>query len=564
MRSFPCPFRRRGRGVADRGARGGHLSRWPLGSLGWCLGTILLCVGALGVYKYADFSIRASVGLFDPNLAAQGVLWLKQLLPAAPPLAISFFTFEFVHYLYDVRKGACGLRIPWTSPCSRSFFHRSSRVRSSVAGISSHPCTGCRRSYDRRCRGGVGEDRHWLRQEGRHLRQSGAGYQLLRPDFHPPVARDSLAPLCGHRLPHLTRLQRYSDIAIGLARMFGITLPENFRWPYLAKNLQEFWQRWHISAEYVIRDYIYIPLGGSRFGVTRKIINGFIVFALCGLWHGAAWNFILWGCLPRRRSSRLWQLPLVVGDALEAARACSLTAALPLSWVLTTGYVWLGWLLFFYPLPQAWKMAAALFPDEIFVSDCGHRGSHRRIRHLLCARPLVRAKEYLQGFRAPAIRSSSRRLPTIRRRHNWWPWRARSVRRRRTRRSSFSAATRCSTAPVKSGTNFGRGRFKSNWEITIRWSISPHRAAGAVDNGGVIFECLARDYPRALFVTNIEPGILSRREPKRLRLSFLGCLLQRLVIERRPACRAYRTGKSDLGRYGVQAEPPVEQCLLLQ
>ena len=87
----------------------------------------------------------------------------------------------------------------------------------------------------------------------------------------------------------------YSDIAIGCAKLLGITLPENFNWPYAARNIQDFWQRWHISLSSWIRDYIYIPMGGSRHGVPRRVINGLVAFALCGLWHGAAWHFVVWG-----------------------------------------------------------------------------------------------------------------------------------------------------------------------------------------------------------------------------------------------------------------------------
>jgi alginate O-acetyltransferase complex protein AlgI len=151
----------------------------------------------------------------------------------------------------------------------------------------------------------------------------------------------------------------YSDIAIGLARMFGITLSENFRWPYLARDLQEFWQRWHISLSTWIRDYIYIPLGGSRYGVARKIVNGFIVFALCGLWHGAAWHFILWGVFHGAGLAICGNYRLLLGRAGDGVAAI-FERCPPLSWAITTGYVWLGWLLFFYPWPQAWKMAVSL------------------------------------------------------------------------------------------------------------------------------------------------------------------------------------------------------------
>jgi len=87
----------------------------------------------------------------------------------------------------------------------------------------------------------------------------------------------------------------YSDIAIGLARTMGIKLEENFRWPYLSRNISEFWRRWHISLSTWLRDYLYIPLGGSRHGTTRTLGNVVIVMFLGGLWHGADWKFVNWG-----------------------------------------------------------------------------------------------------------------------------------------------------------------------------------------------------------------------------------------------------------------------------
>lgn len=89
----------------------------------------------------------------------------------------------------------------------------------------------------------------------------------------------------------------YTDMARGVAKMVGINLMENFNLPYLASSVQDFWRRWHISFSSWLRDYIYFPLGGSREGLMRTIINTLIVFTLSGLWHGASWNFILWGLL---------------------------------------------------------------------------------------------------------------------------------------------------------------------------------------------------------------------------------------------------------------------------
>ncbi len=113
----------------------------------------------------------------------------------------------------------------------------------------------------------------------------------------------------------------YSDMAIGLGRMFGFRFLENFNYPYISRSIQEFWRRWHISLSRWFRDYVYIPLGGNRKGAGWTYFNLFVVFLLCGLWHGASWNFVIWGVihgffliLERKfLKTRLERFPQVVG-----------------------------------------------------------------------------------------------------------------------------------------------------------------------------------------------------------------------------------------------------------
>lgn len=102
----------------------------------------------------------------------------------------------------------------------------------------------------------------------------------------------------------------YSDIALGSARLFGVELLKNFSFPYFSRNVSEFWRRWHISLSSWFRDYVYIPLGGSRVGRFRLIINTFFVFLISGLWHGASWNFIVWGGL-----NGLFVLPAILTNS---------------------------------------------------------------------------------------------------------------------------------------------------------------------------------------------------------------------------------------------------------
>ena len=128
----------------------------------------------------------------------------------------------------------------------------------------------------------------------------------------------------------------YSDMARGLGSMFGFEIPVNFRYPYAAQSIKEFWRRWHITLSQWFRDYVYIPLGGSRCGTARTFVNLFIVWALTGLWHGAAWNYVLWG---------LYYFVLLTAERLIGeARLARIPRAL--RHILTMALVMLGWVLF--------------------------------------------------------------------------------------------------------------------------------------------------------------------------------------------------------------------------
>jgi alginate O-acetyltransferase complex protein AlgI len=135
----------------------------------------------------------------------------------------------------------------------------------------------------------------------------------------------------------------YSDIAIGVARVIGFDLPENFDMPYLATSITEFWRRWHITLSRWLRDYLYIPLGGNRRGTVRTYVNLTITMLLGGLWHGANWTFIAWGLLHG--------LGLAVHKAWGNRRAGatpSVTATV-LGWAATYAFVCLGWVFFRSP-----------------------------------------------------------------------------------------------------------------------------------------------------------------------------------------------------------------------
>ncbi len=145
----------------------------------------------------------------------------------------------------------------------------------------------------------------------------------------------------------------YSDMAIGLARLFGFAFPENFNYPYRAHSVQDFWRRWHISLSTWFRDYVYIPLGGNRQGAVRTWLNLWLVFVLTGLWHGASWNFVIWGALH--------------GFFLMCEKVCGQFAGSwprlpkPLMQVYTLGVVLLAWVFFRAgTTPEAWQFVKVL------------------------------------------------------------------------------------------------------------------------------------------------------------------------------------------------------------
>lgn len=325
-----------------------------------CTAGIALTVVALCGYKYAVFLSRDLLGVFFPAAADRSAAWLNATLPAAAPLGVSFFAFEFVHYLYEIRKGAAPLTHPLRFLLFSIFFP------SLVAG----PIKRFR-EFDPALSAGANGVTAADVVEG--LRRIALGF------FKKVVLADNLTAAIDHFAPRLgeltlagrwlflaalaarilTDFSGYSDIAIGAARLLGIRLPENFNWPYAARNLQDFWQRWHISLSSWIRDYVYIPLGGNRVKPWRRAFNVLVAFALCGLWHGPAWNFALWGVYHGAGLAIQAYLRFLPGVGGPLNRFFTALPAIP--WAVTQAFVWFGWLLFFYPARQAAQMALALF-----------------------------------------------------------------------------------------------------------------------------------------------------------------------------------------------------------
>ena len=323
--------------------------------------TIVLCIGALCFYKYTLFLSQQVSDLLSSSLSESLTMHVQSHLPSTPPLAISFFSFEFVHYLMEVRRG----QNPITKPTDFIVF--SIFFPSLVAGPIKRY-----QQFLPELKSGL--ERCSLEHVANGIMRIalGAFKKIVLADnitlalnFYTPNAAslsigESWLFVAALSLRILLDFSGYSDMAIGFAEMLGIALPENFNFPYFATSLQDFWQRWHISLSSWIRDYVYIPLGGSRNGPLRKLRNGIIAFALCGLWHGAAWNFIVWGMWHGVGLAINHSYPAILGRPGRWLQA-RLESWPLLGWTLTLSYVATGWLLFFLPVGQAWLIFTHLF-----------------------------------------------------------------------------------------------------------------------------------------------------------------------------------------------------------
>ena len=191
----------------------------------------------------------------------------------------------------------------------------------------------------------------------------------------------------------------YSDMAIGLGRIFGFHFLENFNYPYISKSVTEFWRRWHISLSTWFRDYIYIPLGGNRVKKSRWILNILIVWALTGLWHGANWNFILWG---------IYYAILLLIEKLFLGRFLQKTPAF-VQWLCTFFLVTVGWVIFnltnFSQMFHALSMMFTFHPTDwiqVFASNssCINNILYLPIA-LVCMFPIL--KKLKEPKRVPAV-----------------------------------------------------------------------------------------------------------------------------------------------------------------
>lgn len=248
-------------------------------------------LGALAFYKYSLFIVN-NINLLLPPLGARPI----EMDSAHLPIGISFFTFHSISYLIDIyRKDASAQKNPINLALYISFFpqliagpiiryHDIADQLTKRLVFSEDIAIGIRRFI-------IGLGKKVLIANTLAI---SADQIFSLPSNELTTELAWLGIIC-YTLQIYFDFSGYSDMAIGLARIFGFRFLENFNYPYISKSIQEFWRRWHISLSNWFRDYLYIPLGGNRVQPWRVYLNLVTVFFLCGLWHGASWNFVIWG-----------------------------------------------------------------------------------------------------------------------------------------------------------------------------------------------------------------------------------------------------------------------------
>ncbi len=308
-------------------------------AMGMTVGALL---GILGWFKYYGF---VSVNL-DNVSHAVGLGQAIPLLQVGLPIAISFFTFMAISYVVDVYRRDLEPARPLDYAVYISFFPHL------LAGPIVRGGELLPQIRRRRDQGSVDYSRaFWLILAGLFKKVVISSYvssAIVTPVFTSPSqhsAPEAIFAAWGYAVQIYCDFSGYTDIAIGLALLLGFRFPQNFDGPYTARNLQDFWRRWHMTLSRWLRDYLYIPLGGSSGGQAQTIRNIMITMVLGGLWHGAAWTFVVWGTLQGlgqsvghlRRTSRVRRgLPAVAEGPVRV-------------WVqrfLTFQFVCLGWVFF--------------------------------------------------------------------------------------------------------------------------------------------------------------------------------------------------------------------------
>lgn len=307
--------------------------------------SVAMNLGMLCIFKYTGFIVETLNSVFKLHLpkniwagAANAVFGTHfSLSDIVFPIGISFFTFQSMSYTVDLYRR----RIP----VQRSFIDFAAYVTmfpQIVAGPIVRYSDVKDELTDRRVTSqalsdGVTRFARGLAKKVLLANNIGRLWaEVKAADYSSMPALTAWFGILGFALQIYFDFSGYSDMAIGLGKMLGFNFPENFDFPYSSKSVREFWRRWHITLGTWFREYVYIPLGGSRGGGLKTVRNLAVVWLLTGLWHGASWNFILWG---------VWFGILII---LERLFLGDILKKLPdfLSWLYTALAVVLGWVLF--------------------------------------------------------------------------------------------------------------------------------------------------------------------------------------------------------------------------
>ena len=244
-------------------------------------------LGVLIIFKYTDFILANINNIFGVTIPLTGIIM---------PIGISFFTFQGLSYVLDVYMGKVKVQknILYVATYVALFPQLVAGPIVRYETVENELGTRNENYEDI----AIGLRRFICGLAKKMLLANTLGQVVTEIFSLDPAQRSTALAWIGalaYSFQIFFDFSGYSDMAIGLGRVFGFRFLENFNYPYISRSITEFWRRWHISLGSWFRDYLYIPLGGNRCGAVRQILNILIVWALTGLWHGAAWNFVLWG-----------------------------------------------------------------------------------------------------------------------------------------------------------------------------------------------------------------------------------------------------------------------------
>lgn len=291
--------------------------------------SVIINLGLLAVFKYSGFFISTVNSVFGLSLPEPAF---------SLPIGISFYTFQTMSYSIDVYRGNVKAQKSFMN-----FLMFVSLFPQLIAG----PIVRYSDIEDQISKRTVTTEAF---SAGTTRFMAGLGKKVLIANYAGSLATSLLKDIDSAAVMSVWfgvlfyafqiyfDFSGYSDMAIGLGKMFGFDYPENFKYPYISTSITEFWRRWHITLSSFFRDYVYIPLGGNRVGVPRQILNLLIVWGLTGLWHGASWNFVFWGlyyffflCLEKFILKKFF-------DKIPS----------PIRWLYSMSVVLVGWMIFYF------------------------------------------------------------------------------------------------------------------------------------------------------------------------------------------------------------------------